>query len=79
MELYELLKDIKHGLISGDVANISYDSRKVIENSMFVCIKGANADGHDYIKEAIKRGALAIVIDEELELKNRNMTVIREK
>lgn len=81
MKLYELLKDMKYELISGnvdiDVANISYDSRKVRESSMFVCIKGANVDGHDYIKEAIKRGALAIVIDEELELKNKNITVIK--
>ncbi|EHI98865.1 UDP-N-acetylmuramoyl-L-alanyl-D-glutamate--2,6-diaminopimelate ligase [Clostridium sp. DL-VIII] len=81
MKLYELLKDMKYELISGnvdiDVANISYDSRKVIESSMFVCIKGANVDGHDYIKEAIKKGALAIVIDEELELKSRNITLIK--
>lgn len=81
MKLYELLKDMKYELISGnvdiDVANISYDSRKVIEGSMFVCIKGANVDGHDYIKEAIKKGALAIVIDEELELKSRNITLIK--
>ncbi len=81
MKLYELLKDMKYELISGnvdiDVANISYDSRKVIEGSMFVCIKGANVDGHDYIKEAIKKGALAIVIDEELELKSRNVTLIK--
>jgi UDP-N-acetylmuramoyl-L-alanyl-D-glutamate--2,6-diaminopimelate ligase len=83
MKLYELLKDMKYELINGnidiDVANISYDSRKVIENSMFICIKGSNVDGHDYIKEAIKKGALAIVIDEELELKNKNITVIKVK
>jgi UDP-N-acetylmuramoyl-L-alanyl-D-glutamate--2,6-diaminopimelate ligase len=83
MKLYELLKDMKYELISGnidiDVTNISYDSRKVIENSMFICIKGSNVDGHDYIKEAIKKGALAIVIDEELELKNKNITVIKVK
>ncbi len=81
MKLYELLDNMKYELISGnidiDVANISYDSRKVIESSMFVCIKGANVDGHDYIKEAIKKGALAIVIDEELELKNKDITVIK--
>lgn len=81
MKLYELLKDINYEIINGsidiDIASISYDSRKVNENTMFVCINGANVNGHDYIKEAIKKGALAIVIEEELQLKNEKITVIK--
>jgi UDP-N-acetylmuramoyl-L-alanyl-D-glutamate--2,6-diaminopimelate ligase len=83
MELYKLLKNINYEIINGsldiDIKDISYDSRKVKENSMFVCINGANVNGHDYIKEAIKKGALAIIIDEELQLKNENITVIKVK
>lgn len=33
------------------------DSRKVIENSLFIAYKGAAVDGHDYIESAIKNGA----------------------
>ncbi|MDR3596360.1 UDP-N-acetylmuramoyl-L-alanyl-D-glutamate--2,6-diaminopimelate ligase [Clostridium sp.] len=81
MELYKLLKNINYEIINGsldiDIKDISYDSRKVKENSIFVCINGENVNGHDYIKEAIKKGALAIVIDEEFQLKNQNVTVIK--
>lgn len=81
MKLYELLKDINYEIINGsidiDITSINYDSRKVKENSMFVCINGGNVNGHDYIKEAIKKGALAIVIEEELQLKNEKITVIK--
>lgn len=81
MKLYQLLKSIDYEIINGsvdiDITSISYDSRKVEENSMFVCINGANVNGHDYIKEALKKGALAIVIEEELQLKNENIAVIK--
>ena len=81
MKLYSLLKNIQYEIISGnvdiDIKSITYDSRKVTEKSVFVCINGANVDGHDYIKEAVKKGALAIVIEEELQVRNENITVIK--
>ncbi len=43
--------------------NITSDSRQVEKNSIFVAIKGQNNDGHNYIEEAIKKGATLIVID----------------
>ncbi|WP_238918063.1 UDP-N-acetylmuramoyl-L-alanyl-D-glutamate--2,6-diaminopimelate ligase [Clostridium sp. YIM B02555] len=81
MKLYKLLQDIKYEVINGgvdiDISNISYDSRKIKENSIFVCINGVNVNGHDYIKEAIKKGALAIIIEEEIQVKNENIAVIK--
>lgn len=81
MKLYNLLKDLDYEIISGsvdiDARSVSYDSRKVKGGSVFICIKGANADGHDYIDEAIKSGALAIVIQEEIKIDNENITVIK--
>ncbi|WP_017211534.1 UDP-N-acetylmuramoyl-L-alanyl-D-glutamate--2,6-diaminopimelate ligase [Clostridium beijerinckii] len=81
MKLYNLLKDSDYEIISGsvdiDARSVSYDSRKVKGDSVFICIKGANADGHDYIDEAIKSGALAIVIQEEIKINNENITVIK--
>ena len=68
MKLHDLLKNLSYELVNGsvdiEVESISYDSRKIKENSMFVCVKGANTNGHYYINEAIKRGALAVVIQE---------------
>ncbi|WP_270566714.1 UDP-N-acetylmuramoyl-L-alanyl-D-glutamate--2,6-diaminopimelate ligase [Clostridium beijerinckii] len=81
MKLYNLLKDLDYEIISGsvdiDASSVSYDSRKVKRDSVFICIQGANADGHDYIDEAIKSGALAIVIQEEIKINNENITVVK--
>lgn len=45
------------------VSSICYDSRKCERNSLFVAISGSNFDGHDYIEDAIKRGAKYIVCE----------------
>ncbi|SFD17624.1 UDP-N-acetylmuramoyl-L-alanyl-D-glutamate--2,6-diaminopimelate ligase [Clostridium uliginosum] len=83
MKLYKLLKDIECMVVNGevniDIADISYDSRKVKENSIFVCIKGTKVAGHDFIKEAIKNGAVVIVVDEEIQIKSENIALIKVK
>jgi UDP-N-acetylmuramoyl-L-alanyl-D-glutamate--2,6-diaminopimelate ligase len=69
MELSSILNKIQViqvvGEISRDqIAGIHYDSRKVSNNSIFVAIKGFKTDGHKYISEAISKGALAIVLED---------------
>ncbi len=49
-----------------DIAGVAYDSRKVKEGSLFVAIKGERYDGHDFIPEAIKKGAIAVVGERDL-------------
>lgn len=65
MDLSTLLQDVsilkRTGDLSGMVSGICYDSRQCGENSLFVAIAGLVADGHDYIPEAIRRGARVIV------------------
>ena len=43
--------------------DIKVDSRKVKKGDTFIAIKYANKDGHDYIDEAIKRGASTIICE----------------
>ena len=38
------------------INKITDDSREAEENDVFVCVKGYNYDGHDYINEVIKKG-----------------------
>ena len=47
------------------ITGISIDSRAVQPGHLFVAMRGGNADGHDYIAKAIKRGAVAIVGERE--------------
>jgi UDP-N-acetylmuramoyl-L-alanyl-D-glutamate--2,6-diaminopimelate ligase len=66
MKLKEIIKDVKRKKIFNlnnlEVEGIAYDSRKVKENYIFVAIKGSKQDGHDFINEAIERGAKCIVV-----------------
>lgn len=43
------------------IQNITYDSRKVKKGTLFVALKGQFVDGHDYIRDAIDKGASAII------------------
>lgn len=55
--------------------NICYDSRKVTDGSVFVCISGEQSDGHDYIDAAVKAGAHTVYVEKNkaniAELKNK--------
>ncbi len=55
--------------IDFEVSNIIYDSREAIENCIFVCIDGANTDGHSYAISAAERGAKLIIAEKEIESK----------
>ncbi len=62
--LYKVhLKEV-HGSTDLDVTGIQIDSRKVSKGSVFVAIKGALSNGHDFIGKAIELGAIVIVCEE---------------
>ena len=65
MELEKILKGIAvistTGEISRFIENITFDSRHVTVNSLFAAIKGTKTDGHDYIENAVKAGATAVI------------------
>lgn len=66
MDLKSLLDGFPVISIQGDpsveVSDVTYDSRKVREGSVFVCIDGFREDGHDYIGRALRNGAAAVVV-----------------
>ena len=72
MKLNELLKNEKYEVLSGsdsiEVTSVEYDSRKVKEGSVFVCITGLKTDGHKFIDSAVKNGAKAVVVQKECEV-----------
>ena len=55
------------------VNDIKTNSKEVKDGDMFVCIKGVNADRHDYVNEAINNGASCIVASKKI---NVNVPVI---
>lgn len=56
-----------------DIKSIAHDSRKVEKDGMFIAIKGYETDGHKYIKNAIEKGAKAIVIEEGASIKKSDI------
>lgn len=67
MYLSWLLKNVFYRLICGSieipVSDILYDSRKNVDGGVFVCLKGLNFDGHNYVKDVIGHGARAVVVE----------------
>lgn len=48
------------------VSRIQIDSRKLVKGSLFIAIKGEKFDGHDFIKDAVKKGAGAVIINSRM-------------
>src|SRR4249919_1194868 len=53
------------GSVDRPVENIAYDSRRVQRHTMFVALRGEKADGHQFIGQAIDKGASVIVAERE--------------
>lgn len=49
-----------------DIQSVEMDSRLVTKGSAFICIEGYNTDGHQYVKQAIRNGAVLIVAEKEV-------------
>ena len=52
-----------------EITALNTDSRKKVENSLFICLSGKNVDSHDLVEEAVKNGAVAIVCERELDVR----------
>ena len=67
MHLEELLTKInileKAGPENPPVSEIVFDSRKVVENAVYVALKGTISDGHSFIDSSIEKGASVIVCE----------------
>jgi len=65
MTLRTLVEGIEAAETRGDldteVTGISYDTRRTARGDIFVALRGGKADGHDFIGQAIERGAAAVL------------------
>ncbi|MGH2740693.1 MAG: UDP-N-acetylmuramoyl-L-alanyl-D-glutamate--2,6-diaminopimelate ligase [Actinomycetota bacterium] len=70
--LSELLAPIPAAEVRGDqaavVADLGYRSDEASPASLFFCVRGATADGHDFAPDAVGRGASVVVVERWLEL-----------
>lgn len=81
MILSDLLQNISLKSTFGDseteVTDIQFDSRKVVDGSVFVATRGTATDGHDFIDAAIEKGAKAIICEVQPSDKKNGITYIQ--
>lgn len=68
--LKELIADLEYEVIAGsddkEYTEMVTDSRKISSGCVFVCIKGANFDGHSAAADAFDKGAAAVIVQDDV-------------
>ena len=68
MRLEKLIEEIDitavHGEPDREIAGVTFDSREVTRDSLFIAVRGLEADGHQFIPVSVAQGATAIVCEE---------------
>jgi len=68
--LDELAGAVEGAQVVGDgsveIEGLAYDNRRVRPGSLFFCVRGSRADGHDFAAAAVEAGAVALVVEREL-------------
>ena len=77
MLLKKLITNCPIHLRNIKISDLTSDSREVKKNSLFFAVKGKNYDGFNFVNEAIKKGATAIISSRKL--KYKNSLIISEK
>lgn len=72
MRLEKLVEKLNYTLVKGsleqEITSLVYDSRKVEDGSVFVCISGAVRDAHDFIPDVIAKGAKVIIVEKDVDV-----------
>lgn len=64
------------GDTSGEISDIAMDSRVIRDGSLFIAVKGTHVDGHEFIQQAVEKGARAVVCEEIPSSVSENVTYI---
>ena len=71
------LSSLFEGAPDLEITDLMSDSRLTCPGGLFFCVKGLSFDGHKYIQEAKKHGAVAVVYSDELEEFDTDLVYIR--
>lgn len=81
-KLQHIIKNTDTQIVSGAedilVSGISFDSRKTKPGDLFVAIKGLQTDGHAYIKKAIEKGAVAVLL-QDIAYAEKSVSILQSK
>src|SRR5258708_6586702 len=64
------------GPVDRVVESIAYDSRRVQRNGLFVALRGEKVDGHQFIEQAVEKGATVVVTEQEVQSPRATCVVV---
>ncbi len=64
------------GPVDRVVESIAYDSRRVQRNGLFVALRGEKSDGHQFIEQAVEKGAAVVVTEQEVQSPRATCVVV---
>jgi MurE/MurF fusion protein len=67
---------LPEAVLEKGVTAVTSDSRQVIPGSLFVAVQGEKTDGRLFIADAIKKGCLAVVVEQQKEVEEFAVPVI---
>jgi len=72
MRLGDVIADLDAPDVTGDlgtqITDVAFDSRAVEVGTLFCCVRGEHADGHDFAASAVERGASALLVDRAVDV-----------
>jgi UDP-N-acetylmuramoyl-L-alanyl-D-glutamate--2,6-diaminopimelate ligase len=72
VRLFEISEEAKkEGLNNTEITGVTDNTKEFEPGNIFVCIKGANFDGHTAAKEMLEKGAAAVITERDLGLENQ--------
>lgn len=82
-KLEQLIQNLKTVEIIGNtdvlIHEVCFNSGSVVQNSLFIAIKGTRTDAHQYIPQAIQKGAIAIICEDVPEIISENICFVKVK
>ena len=76
-EISKLLKCQFDESLDREINEIKIDSRNISQGDIFVAIKGENFDGHDFVSEAFNNGAIACIVEKDLNFDDTSRFLFR--
>lgn len=70
------------GLVAGadvEIRGLTADSRRVVQGDLFAALPGSRHDGHDYISQAVERGASALLVKDDVDINSRLSTSVNRR
>ena len=50
-----------------EISRVTCDSREVENGTLFICVRGEESDGHDFVSQALEKGAVAFVCEKDID------------